>query len=156
MSKVIFLDIDGVLNSAKWKQEVRDTYGIDAITVLDQGALFLLSELVSWTNARLVLSSSWRVSAFAREAVQDNLRPYDLSLYSWTEQEKGCRGDQIEAWLHKHPEVTKFVILDDDNDMGNLMDHLVQTDYYSGLKVKHINKAYEILTEGEDNYEDEN
>ncbi len=156
MSKVIFLDIDGVLNSAKWEQEVLNTYGIDAVTILDQKALFLLTELVNWTNARLVLSSSWRISAFAREAVQDNLRPYGLSLYSWTEQETGCRGDQIEAWLAKHPEVTKFVILDDDNDMGNLMDHLVQTTFYNGLQLKHINMAYDILTEGEKNYANEN
>jgi len=56
------------------------------------------------------------------------------------------RGDEIEAWLNEHPEVKKFVILDDDNDMRNLMDHLIQTDFYKkGLTSELADKAIEIL-----------
>lgn len=55
---VIFLDIDGVLNSNLWnekhKKEIREG------TLIDRDLAALLGILVRATNAKVILSSGWR------------------------------------------------------------------------------------------------
>jgi hypothetical protein len=51
------------------------------------------------------------------------------------------RGEEIQAWLTENPDVTQFVILDDDSDMAHLIDHLVQTDHKVGLTAADVKKA---------------
>lgn len=152
--KVIFIDVDGVCNNQRWLHDVYTSYGVDPqSSVFEQRAMFLLRQLVDWTGAKLVLCSSWRVSEFAREIVADNFSLYGLNIYSITGQEDGCRGNQIAAWLARHDNVDSYVILDDDDDMGPCMDHLVQTDTLTGLLPGHIRDAYEILMQGAIEYE---
>ena len=43
------------------------------------------------------------------------------------------RGEEIAAWLAQHPNVTRFVILDDDKDMLDLLPHLVHCDNRQGV-----------------------
>ena len=54
--KVIFLDIDGVLNSRRYDAK-RDKNGN---TNIDETRLPLVKRIVDATGARIVLSSSWR------------------------------------------------------------------------------------------------
>ena len=64
MDKFIFLDIDGVLNTANY-QTWRQLWGKDISDL--HGHLFApspvrnLRRLIKWTNAKIVLSSSWRM-----------------------------------------------------------------------------------------------
>jgi len=53
-----------------------------------------------------------------------------------------CRGEEIQLWLDNYQAkssfmidevVDQFVILDDDEDMNHLKNHLIQTDYQVGL-----------------------
>ena len=57
------------------------------------------------------------------------------------------RGIEIKKWLSDNPEVTDFVILDDDSDMEEYNEtNLVQTNFYEGgLLEKHKDKIKEIL-----------
>ena len=56
--KIIFLDIDGVLNSSSWnavhQMEICDG------TLVDKDKICLLAKLVKETTAALVLHSGWR------------------------------------------------------------------------------------------------
>ncbi len=56
--KIIFLDIDGVLNSDFWndahQRELSDG------TLIDMDKVVLLGELVKKTNAKVVLHSGWK------------------------------------------------------------------------------------------------
>ena len=52
--KIIFLDIDGVLNCAKTKNPRKFPY------VIDQRLLKRLKRLLTVTGAKVVLSSTWR------------------------------------------------------------------------------------------------
>ena len=54
-SNVIFLDIDGVLNSAAYDRERTDKDGN-----IDVSRLALLKRIVDAADAQIVLSSSWR------------------------------------------------------------------------------------------------
>ena len=56
------------------------------------------------------------------------------------------RGTEIKEWMEKHPEVTSFVILDDDDDMEPFKNRLVQTDMRFGLSELDANKAISLLT----------
>ena len=56
------------------------------------------------------------------------------------------RGDEILAWLDQHPDVTSFVILDDDNDfkaINHVSRHWIQTTMQEGLQAEHVRLALE-------------
>ena len=56
--KVIFLDIDGVLNSNFWndthQREISDG------TLIDEEKVMLLGQLIRDTNAKVILHSGWK------------------------------------------------------------------------------------------------
>ena len=64
--KVIFLDIDGVLNSDEYVDKVKksDIQGIERD--IDIEKVKLLKRAIDETGAKVVLSSSWRYTKNAR------------------------------------------------------------------------------------------
>ena len=54
--KIIFLDVDGVLNCATTKERVRD------LLFVEDRKVQLLKELVDETGATIILSSTWRLA----------------------------------------------------------------------------------------------
>lgn len=160
--KVIFLDIDGVLNSIEYFENNRDT---DA-AVIDSSKLPLIRELVDRTGARIVLSSSWRSSFFLDKSIRGGNRiksldeignmllqmfdEYGLTLYSITPHHNDFgRGGEIWSWLWRHPYVRRFVILDDTffPDFKWMKRHLVMTDGFlgNGVNKTDIARAISIL-----------
>jgi hypothetical protein len=135
--KVVFLDIDGVLN--------------DAITTMDllddkpkKEHLDCLKVIVDATDAKIILSSTWRLFPSARNDVKNALRNVGLEFIDKTKELKD-RASEIQEWLSRHPEVEKFVILDDEEISGKFPDNLVQTTFYRGLLPEHVEKAIKIL-----------
>lgn len=115
--KVIFLDMDGVL--AKFGATYQSPYRLERglYTCLEPELVFILNKLVDETEAELVLSSSWRHDPQWREIMKVSgiIKPF----YDCTSLVGGHnRGNFITAWLKKHPEVTQYAILDDNEDAG--------------------------------------
>jgi len=114
--KVIFLDIDGVLNLYC---ESRDEYGC----CFHQHLVDNLKRLIDKTGAKIVISSTWRFSGLVimKEMWEKRnlpgevvgITPNFMKHYGTTL----CRGKEIDAYLEEHPEINNYVILDDDNDM---------------------------------------
>lgn len=141
--KVIFLDIDGVLN--------------DGFTMLRTGKDFptrdhldCLKAIVDATNAQIVLSSSWRYHKSDFNDAKNALRNVELVIMDKTKELPRGRGAEISEWLGRHSEVDSYVILDDhDDEYTNFLpeqyEHLVLTTFYEGLLPKHISAAVEIL-----------
>ena len=147
--KIIFLDVDGVLNSAEWSQWLWDNHvkKYYCYELLDQKAILCLQDIVFTTGAEIVLSSSWRISSKMTKMLEEQLKPYSLSIIDRTISDaRGERGDEIKEWLSRNPDVTHYVILDDDNDMSDIADHLVRTTFHRGLLPEHAAKAIEMLT----------
>ena len=121
--KVIFLDIDGVLNTRKTIERWRGLIGIDATLARR------FAQLQQATGASVVLSSTWRLERNWKATMRKNSvvgvidRTPDLPGRS--------RGEEIGAWLTAHPEVGVYVILDDQSDM---LPHqpLFKTSFYRG------------------------
>jgi hypothetical protein len=71
----------------------------------------------------------------------DSSRVIDL-----TGNEPEGRGKEIQDWLDEHPEVTNYVILDDEtSDMPKLLDRVVKPDRYIGLTKENVKKCLAIL-----------
>jgi hypothetical protein len=150
--KIIFLDIDGVLNSHKTfdnsKRKQKD-YVWKETDDIDPDNVAQLNRILNITNAFIVISSSWRNgrSVELLKTIAQKVRIDSTRIIDKTPTLTRDRGDEIKLWLKKNRQVKKFVILDDDSDMGSLKKHLVQTDPSIGLSeqiadivIKKLNK----------------
>ena len=158
--KIIFLDIDGVLNTS-------DIF--DSKIEIDEFRLEYLKEIIEKTNAKIVLSSSL-IRHFENEngvIVPRTLmgkRLYDLfqkcgvKIYDKISNNSNEREKQIKEWLSTKEDIESFIIIDDEPSMFfDLYDRLIQTskvkrneilmdmDDCTGLCEKHIRIAVDML-----------
>lgn len=145
--KIIFLDMDGVILSGP---DLWNSSYIPRNRTIPQDKIELLKKLCDATDAKVVVSSTWRSDENTRDRLRDLGVPLHedwRTCHSWTpeftEAHQG-RGYQVQLWLNKHPEVTKFVCLDDDDDF--IPDQpVVYTDFMVGLTELDILEAEVIL-----------
>ena len=152
--KIIFLDIDGVLNSVAYDRSRTADDGN-----IDESRLVLLRELVEQTGARLVLTSSWRshwdplgekTDAVGKELEAVFTRK-GLQLFYRTSLTVKERAAGILAWLAQH-DVAAYVIIDDLKlGWGALEAHVVKTDprIGRGLGSAHVREAIRILNQAD-------
>lgn len=133
--KVIFLDIDGVLNTSETLEK-----GI----YIDPERANLIKKILKETGAKIILSSTWRFSPLGIKAVQEavgevlDITPNNNGLTS--------RGNEIKQWLDSHP-VEKYAIIDDNVDMlKEQSPHFFQCPWNDGITselteriIKHLN-----------------
>jgi hypothetical protein len=122
--KVVFLDIDGVLNVIP---QGHDRYG----AIFHPEFVDNLRRLINETGAKLVISSTWRHSGVISMKEMWEARNLPGEVVGITpdlrwrvkqdarepNEQDYVRGDEIQAWLDQHSQVTNYVILDDDSDM---------------------------------------
>ena len=162
--KIIFLDIDGVLNDEglNYKKGV----------IIDTNMVAALKQIVDHTRAKIILSSSWRLDylhfvendyhtkskelmTLDKALTEANLSVKGITpITPWTG--PASRPAEISMFLRKFPD-TKYVILDDDDFWmwGELLEHLVLTKipaprgkFQRGLTQENVNQAIEILQDG--------
>ena len=105
--KIIFLDIDGVLNCEKTPNPRKFPY------VIDKKLLTRLNRLLERTKARVVLSSSWRCDPIGLLAAKHWGVPF---IDVCPDKPKSTRGKEMQKWLAYHPRVTRFAVIDDEDD----------------------------------------
>lgn len=143
--KIIFLDVDGVLNNSSWAMQMfAEGVHVYAEDMLEDRAIRLLKLIIDATGANVVITSTWRMSAVQMTHLLDQLAHFGIRPIAVTPRLNKERGDEISAWM-QHYGVESYVILDDDSDMGEHMDHLVQTSFEHGLQHEHVERAIEIL-----------
>ena len=122
MDKIIFLDIDGVLNL---RMQSRDRFGSMFHPQFESN----LKSLIDATGAKIVVSSSWRFSGLSvmqemwqsRELAGEVIDITPFTAVYEADRDSGfldrCeRGCEIREWMKTH-NVDNYVILDDDRDM---------------------------------------
>ena len=154
--KIIFLDIDGVLNDCY----TEETF-CGFVFVSDE-KVALLKEIADSTNAQIVLTSTWRQGWYIKdhfphqssedvwlfEALQEKLAEFGLELMDYTEN-CGHRGQEISLWLQKHKDAVSSYIVIDDTEENHLQPHtsrLVQTDIDIGLTEYQVEQAIQLLS----------
>ncbi len=143
MSAVLFLDVDGVLNSASWFA----SQGPMGVTEVDPRAVRRIQRIVAKTGAKVVLSSSWRKRGDGPNELEDKLLAAGVPIDDRTPHLEGTRGDEIAAWLAAHPEITTFAILDDDADAGDCApERFVRCYWRTGMYGKHEKAVIALLS----------
>lgn len=153
--KIVFLDVDGVLNHKKSKTKFLGYIGIDNDKVL------LLKEIIDKTNAKIVLCSSWKINwepiekeyqdRFANYLDQ-KLKEENLYILDKTDDYGENRGEGIYNWLENKC-IESWVVLDDeifdDYEKYGIIEHLIKTEFYEanggGLNKEHVENAIRIL-----------
>ena len=130
MKFVVFLDVDGVLNTRTTVERTPDFH-----TGIDDARVEILAKAVrKYGNADIVLSSDWKDM---KEDEDDfcylisKLEKKGLALAGKTTDHYNNRGEGILKYLELHPEIDEFVILDDNKfyfrDYPNLWERLLIT-----------------------------
>ena len=153
--KIIFLDIDGVLNSDTY---LKSRPANSADNRIDLSRVKLLADLVKSTNAKIVLTSTWRVDwnmipllcGNFGKYINECFSAYGISIFDKTPCISLLNGrrKEIVTWLSRHRgDVESFVILDDmDFGWEELHSSVVITNPQGyGLEEEHVQKAIELL-----------
>lgn len=121
--KVLFLDIDGVVNCVKTTQRHGPFVGIDPAMAER------VKRIIKETGCEVVLSSTWRLTDSSRAEVQKKVCDFidvTASLPS------NFRGSEIDVWMRDHPEIERYAILDDNTDFHPAQ-RLFKTSWSTGL-----------------------
>lgn len=138
--RVIFLDIDGVLNSDKFYKS--DSSKSDD---LDRSAIEKLNQIIAQTNAKVVVSSTWRIM-HTQDEIQMMLsrNGFQGEVIDTTDNliKKGMdRGDEIHQWIENHSNIESFVVIDDFN-FPNFDKwfpwRFIQTDWKTGISEEDV------------------
>ena len=145
--KVIFLDIDGVLNSAQYYKTVdRTKKDWNRFNPL---AVEMIRRLIEEYDASIVISSTWRygfVKELKNELIKFGLIKYLHKDWKTPVIYPSHRGDEINLWLDNHPEAVDYVIIDDDENI--LEEHnsrFIKTDIKEGMTEDHYYKVRQIF-----------
>ena len=158
--KIIFLDIDGVLNSREYFNSI--PRGV-LYQEIDETKVELLKQIIDQTQAEIVLSSTWRGLKDMGEMNQphpmytyliETLAKYSLSIMSHTPVIGEKRPLEIYTWLNNRVDtIEEFVILDDDWGKDDyrpygLESHLIKTSFYGengGLQPQDVERVINML-----------
>ncbi|NEN87383.1 HAD domain-containing protein [Paenibacillus elgii] len=132
--KIIFLDIDGVLVTSRHMVQSKKYFG----HAFDPECVRSLQEILEKTEANIVVSSSWREGRTLKQLQSIFELNGIKKVVGMTPIIEGAiRGKEIKEYLNdilkNGLEVDKFVIIDDEEEMGELDDHLVETSFESGI-----------------------
>lgn len=153
--KVIFLDIDGVLNFDDTEARLPD-----GCLGIAEAPLKKLKKIVHETGARIVLSSSWRkfwaindeifdgIDKLNNEYLVKKLGRHGLHIMDKIGgQSSSTRYQDIKDYLACRSNISHYVVLDDEVFEGYMLiqDHLVITNHFMGLTDDDVELAIRIL-----------
>ena len=152
--KVIFLDIDGVLNHNNSREVVKG-----GIIGLNKECCTQLKRIVDTTGAKIVLVSTWKMwwspiydeCKFDGKYLSDTFNECGLSIIDKTTGPCGDgRGQGILNYIEAHKDIESYIVLDDEifNDYrcSKIMSRLVKTSFYKwGLTTELADRAIQLL-----------
>ncbi len=141
--KIIFLDLDGVLNN--W-------YHPDLIA---RENLNILKKILALSKAKIVLTSSNKyplqrqniktITGSYLEKYVKIIQNEGISIYDVTPYVKEDRSLEIKAYLESNTNITDFVIIDDELVAPDFLKYQVLLDWDRGLQEEHIKPVLAIL-----------
>lgn len=164
MNKVIFLDIDGVLNTKWWYTQMnrntpKDKYGYAFVPK----AVANLRRILEETGSNIVISSSWKCMGLSEMedmweernlpgkviGITPNSVSDELLVDADIDSIKlfHIRGEEIKEWMARHgKQVSNYTIIDDmDNMLPDQQSHFVQTNPEEGITEEDVQKTIKIL-----------
>ncbi len=141
--RLVFLDVDGVFNS------MASVLAYGTPTMFDDIALRLVARLCVEADAKVVLSSAWRIGRDMPECrgifVDRGAGEISDRMIGKTACGMGVRGEEIAAYLREHGPC-EYIIIDDDSDMlPEQMPRFVHTTFIGGFRVPEYVAAMRLL-----------
>jgi len=157
--KIIFLDIDGVINSEDWFMSDRNPGNLNGQEGdIDPLCAERINKICQETGAKIVLSSDWRINwphridRIEKGGINKGLiidkTPEHMWIMSCCDELSGftSRGSEIDDWLSQHPECERFVIIDDRTDFTEEQKlNFVHVNSMHGIDDIDVKFAIEIL-----------
>ena len=168
-TNIIFLDIDGVLNSETFghNEFIRTGKPSSTMYFVDPEAVARLEKLLNERDdLKLVISSSWRGFSFndtVKLLNKTKISTLTKFVVGVTPRNSKPRGEQIKQFIElankwdkdninitqlipEKIEIKNYIILDDDSDfLPEQMNNFVKTSWKFGLLDEHIEKIKQIL-----------
>ena len=156
--KLIFLDIDGVLNCMGSKSRCQGFIGIDNDKVKS------LKQIVDATDAKIVLTSTWKrhwdkdkdFNEPMGKYIDQKFKKQGLRVMDKTTDDGIHRGIGIKNYINSfHTAVKSWIVIDDeyfpDYKDTDVLSHMVKTDFFhnGGLQDLHVKLAIELLNKEE-------
>ena len=153
MDSVLFLDIDGVLNT------------VPPVQLIEPEKVHLLARLIHATGADIVLHSGWRmwfdshmqplrieatllVDLFSTEGLTLSDMTPDLTTEEIRRTKKFSlvKAQEILAWLEQHPKVNRWCVIDDLDLRNDVVSaHQIRPDANIGITAENIADAIALL-----------
>ena len=134
--KVLFLDVDGVLNTI-----------INRSGYLSDDLISIVAYVVKETDAKIVLSSTWRKCIKDKKILEQALKNHNLSIFDSTPivslNFHTPRNEEIKLWLDVNP-VDNFAIIDDDS-RANIDGHFFRINEDTGITIEIANELISFL-----------
>jgi HAD domain in Swiss Army Knife RNA repair proteins len=167
VSAVVFLDMDGVLSTRRAYSAAMEAEknGLMVRPVpdrwIDADAMTNFNDLIERSGALVVVSSTWRLDHHHTDGskfldilrrngfvgtLHNDWRTKDLShpIAGSVIIQGKMRGDEVLEWLSRHPDITRYAILDDDCDFHPTQPH-VKSGFEIGLTAEHVELALMFL-----------
>lgn len=136
--KIIFLDIDGVLNNYKFLCENQGK------SEIDEKAVKVLGRICKRLDAKVVISSSWRLCWNDNwphiEAAKKLLKKHNIEVIGLTSTDSRLtRGEQIKKFVWDNCICADSWVAVDDDELDIPSERFVQTDFQgAGLTMRHL------------------
>lgn len=139
---IIFLDYDGVVNTVYWgiyNGQFKADYSHPHMGFVNNyQAICWLNELYKKNPYDIVVTSTWRMSDNYKECLYNGGLNKNIKIIGRTPILHTTRGDEIKAWLITNKYDGRFVIIDDENIIGDLAAYLVKCDPNYGFGIKEM------------------
>ena len=153
MTKIIFLDFDGVLNTEHYQDLLQyqsspwqDEYG----AFFDPKAVKQLKRIIDATDADIVVESSWKYLGLDAMKELWEVRNLPGTIIDITPSLLGKnKGVEIASWLSKYAKQDiRYVIIDDEYViLDSQLPHFILTNPYEGITEEQANRAISMLNE---------
>lgn len=151
VTKVMFLDFDGPMLPVKaWVFGKTE----DDIEIFDALAVKTVKYIVEKANAKIVISSSWRLCGYDKiveiletNGIDKDSLHDDWSIKDLVHQIVLQRDIEIKEWLSRHPEVTTYAVID---DAQLNVDNLVHVSSINGITFENQKELLRIFNLGFD------
>ncbi len=157
--KLLFLDIDGVLNNDAWYKQYPQwkDYNLPDRNI-DPSCIKKINTILTATNAKIVISSTWRHQPDVNEKLykcgllEDSIIGITPNYHH--SNKHALRGNEIHGYIDINKELIgcfyweykNYVILDDDNDMLLWQkDNFVLVDRIVGISDYDVERSIKIL-----------
>ncbi len=150
--RVIFLEVDGTLNTLETYKRVKEAYQDNRrIVDIDEDKVDRLSQIVHDTDALVVITSSWRghlldQNDFKKIELEKLFIKYGIDYYELTPFDKDKKKvKEIKEYLNNH-EVDEYIVIDTKDMSKDFDNHMITTNIINGLSYQEVFMAISKLT----------